>query len=109
MQLTGEAAALAMVGVGEVFQIMASMLPSPTTISRDGDPERIAQLKRNRLQGGGMALALLFGVAYFVGRESRINGIVLAVFGASALGLFWYESSRAFKMAEQKGTMGHGY
>lgn len=107
--ISGEAAALALVGVGEVFQIMASMLPSPTTISRDGDPERIAQLKRNRLQGAIMAILLLLGVAYFVGKEDAMKGLVLAGFGGSALLLFWYESSRAFKIAESKGNMGFGY
>lgn len=107
--ISGEAAALALVGVGEVFQIMASMLPSPTTISRDGDPERLAQLRRNRLQGAAMSILLLGGVSYFVGREDRNRGLILFVFGGTALALFWYESSRAFKMAEAKGNQGHGY
>lgn len=109
MAMNGEKAALAMVGVGEVFQIMASMLPSPTTISRDGDPERIKQLKRNRQQGAVMAILLLLGVGYFVGRDDQTTGVILVGFGLGALGLFWYESNRAFSMAEQKGNMGLGY
>ncbi len=108
-RLTGESAALAMVGVGEVFQIMASMLPSPTTISRDGDPERIAQLKRNRKQGAAMSVGLLFGVGYFVGRDDSTTGTIMVLFGLAALALFWHESDRAFAMAEAKGNMGHGY
>ncbi len=107
--MNGEKAALAMVGVGEVFQIMASMLPSPTTISRDGDPERIAQLKRNRLQGAVIAILLLLGVGYFVGRDDAATGVVLVSFGLSSLALFWYESERAFRMAEAKGDQGTAY
>lgn len=107
--LSGESAALAMVGVGEVFQIMASMLPSPTTISRDGDPERIQQLKRNRKQGAFIAVALLLGVGYFVARDEPTAGIIMVGFGLASLGLFMYESERAFKMAEAKGNLGYGY
>lgn len=107
--MNGEKAALAMVGVGEVFQIMASMLPSPTTISRDGDPERIAQLKRNRLQGAVIAVLLLLGVGYFVGKDDQTTGFILVSFGLGSLALFMYESNRAFAMAEAKGNMGLGY
>lgn len=108
--MNGEKAALAMVGVGEVFQIMASMLPSPTTMMQGGgDPERIAQLRRNRLQGAAISTALLGGVAYFVGKDDRTQGLVLFVFGMSTLWLFWHESERALRKAEEgAGTQG-GY
>ena len=110
MAMTGEKAALAMVGVGEVFQIMASMLPSPTTMERGGgDPERVAQLRRNRLQGAAISTLLLGGVAYFVGREDGTTGGVLFGFGMGSLGLFWYESERSLRRAErQHGRAGAG-
>lgn len=100
MALNGEKAALALVGVGEVFQIMASMLPSPTTMMQGGaDPDRIKQLRRNRMQGAVISTALLGGVAYFVGKDDSSQGWTLFVFGMGTLGLFMYESGRALRMA----------
>lgn len=108
MAMNGEKAALAMVGVGEVFQIMASMLPSPTTMMQGGgDPERIAQLRRNRLQGAAISTALLAGVAFFVGKDDAQTGWTLFLFGMGTLWLFWYESERALRKAEA-GSGGHG-
>lgn len=108
--MTGEKAALAMVGVGEVFQIMASMLPSPTTMMRGGgDPERVGQLRRNRLQGAAISTALLGGVAYFVGKDDRTQGWVLFLAGMSTLALFWYESERALRAAEDGAGEEGGY
>lgn len=108
--MNGEKAALAMVGVGEVFQIMASMLPSPTTMMQGGgDPERIAQLRRNRLQGAAISTALLAGVAYFVGKDDRLQGLILFVFGMSTLALFWHESERALRKAEAGSGHDGGY
>jgi hypothetical protein len=108
--MNGEKAALAMVGVGEVFQIMASMLPSPTTMMQGGgDPERIAQLRRNRLQGAAISTVLLAGVAYFVGKDDRMQGWVLFVFGMGTLALFMYESERALRKAEEGVSSGKGY
>lgn len=110
MAMNGEKAALAMVGVGEVFQIMASMLPSPTTMMQGGgDPDRIAQLRRNRLQGAVISTALLAGVAYFVGKDDRMQGWVLFVFGMGTLALFMYESERALRKAEQGVGRDGGY
>lgn len=100
MAMTGEKAALALVGVGEVFQIMASMLPSPTTMMQGGgDPDRIKQLRRNRMQGAVMSTLLLGGVAYFVGEDDKAQGWILFLAGMSALGVFMYESNRALKIA----------
>lgn len=108
--MNGEKAALAMVGVGEVFQIMASMLPSPTTMLQGGgDPERLAQLRRNRLQGAVISTALLGGVAYFVGRDDRPTGWVLFLFGMGSLALFWHESERALTKAENGAGEAGGY
>lgn len=108
--MNGEKAALAMVGVGEVFQIMASMLPSPTTMMQGGgDPERIKQLRRNRFQGAAISTALLSGVAYFVGKEDRWQGWTLWLFGMGTLWLFMYESERALKKAEDGAGEDGGY
>lgn len=108
--MNGEKAALAMVGVGEVFQIMASMLPSPTTMMQGGgDPERIDQLRRNRLQGAAISTALLGGVAYFVGKDDGQQGLVLFIFGMGTLALFWYESERALRKAESGVGRDGGY
>jgi hypothetical protein len=94
-----------MVGVGEIFQIMASMLPSPTTMQQGGgDPDRLRQLRRNRLQGAVISVLLLGGVSYFVGREEPRIGATLFVFGVAALGLFWYESERALRKAAANGS-----
>jgi hypothetical protein len=110
MAMNGEKAALAMVGVGEIFQIMASMLPSPTTMMQGGgDPERIAQLRRNRLQGAVISTTLLGGVAYFVGKDDRSQGWILFLAGMAALYLFWHESERALQMAEQGAGEDGGY
>jgi hypothetical protein len=108
--ITGEAAALALVGVGEVFQIMASMLPSPTTAMKGGnDPSRIKQLRRNEIQGAVIAISLAGGVSYFVGKEDKSTGILLFTFAALTLALFLYEYERALKLAETEGNTGHGY
>ena len=108
--MNGEKAALAMVGVGEVFQIMASMLPSPTTMMQGGgDPDRIAQLRRNRLQGAAISTALLGGVSYFVGKDDRMQGWVLFLFGMGTLLLFMYESERALRKAEDGAGENGGY
>lgn len=110
MAMNGEKAALAMVGVGEVFQIMASMLPSPTTMMQGGgDPDRIAQLRRNRFQGALISTALLGGVAYFVGKDDRMQGWVLFAFGMGTLALFMYESERALRKAEEGVGRDGGY
>lgn len=110
MPMTGESAALAMVGVGEVFQIMASMLPSPTTMRQGGgDPDRIAQLRRNRLQGAVISTLLLGGVSYFVGKEDTQTGVILFGFGMATLALFIYESERALRYAETEESDGRGY
>jgi uncharacterized PurR-regulated membrane protein YhhQ (DUF165 family) len=100
--MNGEKAALAMVAVGEVFQICASMLPSPTTMMQGGgDPERIAQLKRNRLQAAVMSTLLLTGVAYFVGTDGdHGQAWTVWIFGMATLALFYYETERALKKAE---------
>jgi|SRR5215469_1256803 len=109
-RLSGESAALALVGVGEVFQIMASMLPSPTTARMGGNhPERISQLRRNEIQGAVIALSLLGGVAYFVGREDKQTGVLLFGFGAATLALFLFEYERALRMGEVEGQTGNGY
>lgn len=110
MAMNGEKAALAMVGVGEVFQIMASMLPSPTTMMQGGgDPERIKQLRRNRMQGAIISAVLLGGVSYFVGKEDRNQGLVLFIFGMSALALFMVESEQALRKAAANGNQNRGY
>lgn len=111
MAMNGEKAALAMVAVGEVFQICASMLPSPTTMLQGGgDPERIAQLRRNRLQAAVMSTLLLSGVAYFVGKDGdHGQAWVTWFFGVGTLALFWYETERALKKAEQGGGQQGGY
>ena len=112
MAMTGEKAALAMVGVGEVFQIMASMLPSPTTMMQGGgDPERIKQLRRNRMQGAVISAILLGGVAYFVGKDDKQQGVILFIFGMGTLALFMYESEMALRKAVESGTQtrGRGY
>lgn len=110
MAMNGEKAALAMVGVGEVFQIMASMLPSPTTMMQGGgDPDRIAQLRRNRLQGAVISTVLLAGVSYFVGKDDRAQGWVLFIFGMGTLLLFMYESERALRKAESGVGRDGGY
>lgn len=109
-QLTGEEAALAAVGVGEIFQIMASMLPSPTTMRQGGgDPERIKQLRRNRLQGAIISVILLSGLSYFVGREKPQMGWILFTFGTATLALFLFESERALRMAENGAGKSGGY
>jgi hypothetical protein len=108
--MNGEKAALAMVGVGEVFQIMASMLPSPTTMMQGGgDPERLAQLRRNRLQGAAISTLLLAGVAYFVGKDDAPTGWTLFLFGMGTLWLFWHESERALRKAEAGAGQQGGY
>lgn len=109
-QLSGEEAALAAVGVGEIFQIMASMLPSPTTMMQGGgDPERIKQLRRNRLQGAVISIILLSGLSYFVGREKPQMGWILFGFGAATLALFMFESGRALNKAENGAGRQGGY
>jgi len=89
---------------------MASMLPSPTTMMQGGgDPERIAQLRRNRLQGAAISTALLGGVAFFVGKDDRQTGWVLFLFGMGSLWLFWSESERALRKAEHGSGENGGY
>lgn len=110
MAMNGEKAALAMVGVGEVFQIMASMLPSPTTMAQGGgDPERIKQLRRNRLQGAIISAVLLGGVSYFVGKEDTQQGVILFLFGMGALALFMVESEQALRKAAASSPQRRGY
>ena len=110
MAMNGEKAALAMVGVGEIFQIMASMLPSPTTMMQGGgDPERIKQLRRNRLQGAVISTGLLGGVAYFVGKEDTQQGVILFGAGMLTLAVFWIESERALRKAENGAGKQGGY
>lgn len=109
MAMNGEKAALAMVGVGEVFQIMASMLPSPTTMATGGgDPDRINRLRRNRLQGAIISTALLGGVAYFVGKDDKQQGVILFLFGMGTLALFMFESEKALREAAASGPSPKG-
>jgi hypothetical protein len=110
MAMNGEKAALALVGVGEIFQIMASMLPSPTTMMQGGgDPERIKQLRRNRMQGAVISTLLLGGVSYFVGQEDRSQGIILFAAGMGTLAIFMFESERALRKAENGAGRSGGY
>lgn len=110
MKITGESAALGLVGVGEVFQIMASMLPSPTTAMKGGnDPARIKQLRRNEIQGAIIAISLAAGVSYFVGKDDKDAGILLFSFASGTLALFLYEYERALRLAATEGDNGHGY
>ena len=112
MAMNGEKAALAMVGVGEVFQIMASMLPSPTTMATGGgDPDRIKRLRRNRMQGAAISTLLLGGVSYFVGKDDRQQGVILFGFGMATLALFMVESEHALRHAQNGGNspQGKGY
>ena len=103
--MTGEKAALAMVGVGEGSMEAMIWNTSPTTMERGGgDPARVAQLRRNRLQGAVISILLLGGVSYFVGREDPTTGAVLFSFGLGSLALFWYESERALRKAESNGS-----
>lgn len=111
MAISADRAALAMVGVEGVFQIMAGMLPSPTTMAEGGaSPERIKRLRRNRIQGGTLALGLLGAVSYFVAKEDRAAGWFLLIFGLLGFGLFWYESGQALRDAVSSGDTGRsGY
>ena len=91
---------------------MASMLPSPTTMMQGGgDPERIKQLRRNRMQGAVISAVLLGGVAYFVGKEDTQQGVILFIFGMGTLALFMFESEQALRKAQDSGNAprGRGY
>ena len=68
-----------------------------------GDPERLKQLRRNRLQGAIISLLLLGGVAFFVGKDDSQQGWVLFLAGGSTLALFWYETERTLRKADQAG------
>lgn len=96
-----DAIAFSLVIIGEIFQIMASMLPSPTTMMQGGgDPERIKQLRRNRMQGAIISIILLSGASYFIGKADKQTGMVTFTVGLAALSLFMFESERALRKAE---------
>ena len=73
------------------------------------DPKRVAQLRRNEMQGAVIALSLAGGVAYFVGRDDKQTGILLFAFAFGTLALFLYEYERALKLGENEGQNGEGY
>ncbi len=108
--MKSENAALAVIGIAEVFQIMAANLPSPTTMRTGGsDPRRMAQLKRGLVIGGVTAVALTAGVSYFTYEDDPDAAIFLFVGALLALGVFVYESKRALDLAKSEGGIGSGY
>jgi hypothetical protein len=90
-------AALTLLALAEVPQVMSAFLPSPTTAYQGGaHPKRVEWLRRGEIVGSAVALAIAVAIWRLTGSAFPMIGAVIV------LAIFLYEYERAIRqgMAE---------
>lgn len=96
-----EVAALVLLGLAEVPQVMSAFLPSPTTAYMGGaHPERVAMLRRGEIIGSAVSLSIAAAVSLIASKTAGAKAWWVFFGAIIVLVIFLFEYERALRLGE---------